>query len=68
MPRKRQVGGGGGGTSCLAVPVFMGVTGQAVGTQAAADSQPQMSPEAGHATKGMKGWSGKTKLVGKHLG
>lgn len=42
--------------------------GQAVSTQAAADSHPQMSPAAGDASRGMKGWSGKARLVGKHLG
>lgn len=52
----------------LAVPVFVRVHGTAMGTQAAADSHPQMSPAAEHATRGMKGWSGKARLVGKHLG
>lgn len=42
--------------------------GQTVGTQAAAHSHPLMSPAAEHATGGMKGWSGKARLVGKHLG
>lgn len=76
VPRKRQVGGG-DGAPCLAVAVFIQCVyvcsasvcmGQAVGTQAAADSHPQMSPAAGDASRGMKGWSRKARRVGKHLG
>lgn len=66
MPRKSQAGGG-DGASCLAVPVSM-CAWDRVGTQAAADSHPQVSPAAGHTTLGMEGGSGKARLVGKHLG